>query len=288
MYYLNNIQLTNFCGYKNNRFLFSHNGSYNPISVFFGPNGSGKSAVIQAIRLVSNPYQFFGRENDIFFRKLIWNKDYDPIVDNFKPSKNKLKIKANYTDIDGKSYSSILDGKGIVKSSLERYNSNQEGWTIYCNADHPMNMNKFQLYSKNKDLFLDLAKSIYGLDVDLDKEVESSWIDKDTKEVIRFYQDVILTKKDVSVHFRRMSDGEKKISTLIRFLCDEIIFNPSKIVLIDNVEMHIYFKRHPILIDKLVSVFPDRQFIVTTHSKTIVDHVKTSFGSHCLYDLETI
>jgi predicted ATP-binding protein involved in virulence len=288
MYYLNNIQLTNFCGYNNNSFSFSHNGSHNPISVFFGPNGDGKSTVLQAIKLVSNPYQFFGRDNDMFFRKLTYHKDYDPIKDNFKPAKNELLINASYTDIDGNNYSSILDGKGIVESSLDRYNSDQEGWSIYCDADHPMNLNKFQIYSKSKDLFLNLAKAIYGLDVELDKQVESSWIDKETEEIIRFYQDVILIKDKTKVHFRRMSDGEKKITTLIRFLCDEIIFNPSKIVLIDNVEMHIYFKRHPILIDKLVSMFPDKQFIVTTHSKSIIDHIESAFGSHSLYDLENI
>jgi len=288
MYYLNKIHLKNFCGYRDCRFSFSHNKNRNPISVFFGPNGEGKSSALQAIRLVSNPYQFFGRENDMFFRKLTFDKNYDPTAEGYICPKNSMSIVANYVDVNGDTFTSELDGKGVVSSSLDRYNSDQEGWTLYCNVDHPMNMNKFQLYAKNEDLFIELAKTIYGFDVSLEKRIESAWIDKDTKEVIQFYQNFVLHKKDALVHFRRMSDGEKKIATLLRFLCDEILFNPSKIILLDNIAMHIYFKRHAILIDKLIELFPDRQFIITTHSQTIIDHISSAYGDHCLYDLETI
>jgi predicted ATP-binding protein involved in virulence len=288
MYYLQNIHLKNFCGYKNCSLLFSQNKKHNPISVFYGPNGEGKSSVLQAIRLVSNPYQFFGRENDMFFRKLTFQKNYDPTAEGYVAPENNLLIKAEYVDIDGKTRSSTLDSKGMVESCLKRYNSDQEGWSLYCDVDHPINMNKFQLYTKNKDLFINLAKDIYEFDVELDKKVESEWVDKTTREVIQFYQNFILNKKDAKIHFRRMSDGEKKIATLLRFLCDEIVFNPSKIILIDNIEMHIYFKRHAMLVDKLTKLFPDRQFIVTTHSQTLIEHVSNKFGDHCLYDLETI
>jgi predicted ATP-binding protein involved in virulence len=267
---------------------FSQNKKHNPISVFYGPNGDGKSNILQAIRLLSNPYQFFGRENDMFFRKLTFQKDYDPTAEGYVAPENDLLIKAEYINSDGETISSTLDTRGMVETCLKRYNSDQEGWSLYCDVDHPMNMNKFQLYAKNKDLFIDLARDIYGFDCELDKRIESQWIDKTTKEIILFYQNFILHKEDVKVHFRRMSDGEKKIATLLRFLCDEIVFNPSKIVLIDNIEMHIYFKRHAILVDKLLTLFPDRQFIVTTHSQTLIEHVGDKFGEHCLYDLETI
>ena len=288
MYYLQNIHLKNFCGYRNCSLSFSQNKIYNPISVFYGPNGEGKSSLLQAIRLASNPYQFFGRENDMFFRKMIFQKNYDPTAEGYISPENDLLIKTEYIDIDGNTRSSTLDGRGVVESCLKKYNSDQEGWSLYCDVDHPMNMNKFQLYAKNKDLFIDLARDIYGFDAKLDKKVESKWVDKNTKEVIQFYQNFILDKKDIKVHFRRMSDGEKKIATLLRFLCDEIVFNPSKIILIDNIEMHIYFKRHSTLINKLVGLFPDRQFIVTTHSQTLINHVGEKFGNHCLFDLEKI
>ncbi|MBC8304626.1 MAG: AAA family ATPase [Pelagibacterales bacterium] len=288
MYYLKNIHLKNFCGYKDTSLSFSHNGKYNPISVLFGPNGEGKSTLLHAIRLISNPYQFFGRENDMFFRKLVFNEDYDPVIDGYIEPKHKLHLSAEYCDSNGEKYNSILDHKGLVESSLGRYNSDQDGWSMYCDTDHPINMNKFQLYSKNKKIFLSLAKCIYGLEVNLEKKIESSWIDRTTKEVVEFYQDFIINKKEVRVHFRRMSDGEKKIATLLRFLCDEVTFNPSNIVVIDNIDMHVYFKRHSILIDKLVELFPNKQFIVTTHSETMINHVKKSFGKHCTYDLESI
>ena len=288
MYYLNKIHLKNFCGYRDCRLSLSHNKKHNPISVFFGPNGEGKSSLLQSIRLVSNPYQFHGRKNDMFFRKLTFDKNYDPTAEGYVSPGNNMMISADYQDINGNVFNSELDGMGVVSSSLSRYNSDQEGWTLYCDVDHPMNMNKFQLYAKNEKLFIELAKAIYGFDVSLDKKVESTWVDRDTNEIIQFYQNFIIQKKDVSVHFRRMSDGEKKIATLLRFLCDEIIFNPSKIILIDNIAMHIYFKRHAMLIDKLTELFPDRQFITTTHSQTVIDYIGKKFGKHCLYDLESV
>ena len=132
MYYLNEIHLKNFCGYKDSSLSFSHNKKHNPISVFFGPNGEGKSSALQAIRLVSNPYQFFGRENDMFFRKLTFDKNYDPTAEGYVSPKNAMRIDAHYSNINGEIFKSSLDGKGMLSSTLDRYNSDQEGWTLYC------------------------------------------------------------------------------------------------------------------------------------------------------------
>ena len=54
------------------------------------------------------------------------------------------------------------------------------------------------------------------------------------------------------------------------------------ILLIDNIEMHIYFKRHMKLIEKLEEHFPDRQIIATTHSPVITSEMDEKY----LCDLE--
>jgi len=37
-----------------------------------------------------------------------------------------------------------------------------------------------------------------------------------------------------------------------------------------------------------LTTFPDKQFICTSHSETLIKHVREKYGSMCLYDLEEI
>ena len=105
---------------------------------------------------------------------------------------------------------------------------------------------------------------------------------------LAFYQDFIIEKGNVNVHYKAMSAGEKKIATLLRNLCDPETIDKSDIVLVDNIEMHVYFKRHKKMLDKILEMFPQKQFIVTTHSGVMIDHVREKFGDGCLYDIPII
>jgi predicted ATP-binding protein involved in virulence len=255
-----------------------------PLTVFFGPNGTGKSTVLSGIRMLSNPYQFFGRENDMYFRKMVFHEDYDPTYSGFIKSVRDLNLTAHFIDTENKTYKVILDQNGIIESELPRYNSDQEGWSVFTDADHPMNMNKFQIRKEAAEKFLEIASYVYGLPLSLGKEITTY----DLEDSATFYQDLIITKKEVKVHFKRMSDGEKKIATLLRHICNESVLNPSNIYLIDNAEMHIYFKRHPGLVKRLISCFPDKQFITTSHSSNFINAVKSHVGEEALFDLEKV
>jgi predicted ATPase len=105
----------------------------------------------------------------------------------------------------------------------------------------------------------------------------------------KFYDDLIIVKGKTKVHFKSMSAGEKKIATLIRELCK--LKHEKKhidIALIDNIEMHVYMKRHAKLIDKIKEHFGDKQIICTTHSPVLVgtDEIKGYLDEECLYDIE--
>jgi predicted ATP-binding protein involved in virulence len=53
----------------------------------------------------------------------------------------------------------------------------------------------------------------------------------------------------------------------------------------DNLEMHVYWKRHERMLAKLREFFPDKQIIGTTHSKSMIDFgFKTDFVQN--FDLE--
>lgn len=284
MFYLKSIDFINFCGYKELKLNFFKQDKPIPLCVFFGPNGTGKSTVLSGIRMISNPYQFYGRENDLYFRKMIFHEDYDPTYSGFVNSTREIKLIGTFINKDNKEYKVELDKNGLVHSDLPRYNSDQEGWSVFTDADHPMNMNKFQLRKEAANKFLEIASYVYGLPITLSKEITTF----DLNDSASFYQDLIIQKKEVKVHFKRMSDGEKKIATLLRHICNESFMNSSNIYLIDNAEMHIYFKRHPGLVKRLISVFPDKQFITTSHSATFINAVNTYVGKEGLIDLEQI
>jgi AAA15 family ATPase/GTPase len=280
MFNLKFLSLKNFCGYRDLCLDFKSGGS--PMHVVFGPNGTGKSTLLSAIRILANPRMFINRDNDLIFRKLTWHPDYDPTTIGFTPSSEKLEMIAIFTDASENEYKVVMDGNGVVSNQLPHYRSDQEGFSIFVDADHPINMNKFQIPEESGEKFIRLARAVYGLPIHLGKAIHVAEIESNRN----FHVDFIIKKGDVNVHFKRMSDGEKKIATLLRHICTETVHNESKIILIDNVEMHIYFKRHPLLARALCQEFPDRHFITTSHSKAFIDACREIYGKDSLIDLE--
>jgi predicted ATP-binding protein involved in virulence len=278
-----NVKMKNFCGYRDMEFNFYNNEKINPISVFFGPNGTGKTTVIKALNILANPHRLSGRDNDLIFRKLTYNQDFDSTYSILKQmkgleKKNNLFIHALFQTESGDK--NVVIENGIVKENeLEREQCDR----IYeIDADNPMNMNKFQLISGDNfsDMFEEMAKVIYGFDVYFDKEISAPG------QKFGYFTDLVLVKDEDNCHFKQFSRGEKKVAGLLRSLCDSESYNKYSIYMIDNLELHIFFKRHPKVIDMLTKYFPDKQFICTSHSQTMIDYVGKTFGQECLYDLE--
>lgn len=160
---------------------------------------------------------------------------------------------------------------GVVRNDLGRDNKR---YALYTDADHPSKMQSFQLLNTPAvvEPFLDMARSVYGYDCYLDKQV--------SEKGLTFYTDFILLKDDdgpdfehVKVHYRRMSAGERKIATLLRQMYMPDNRENHDIYLIDNVEMHVYFRRHAVMMDKMQEHLKDKQIIATTHSGEIIRHL---------------
>ena len=306
---IKNLTLQNYTGYKNAFFDFTRpGGSYKPVSVFFGPNGIGKSTCLNAINLIGQCKQYVGRKNDLIFRKLTYHPDYDPTLPHFAAYTEKMRIEAVF-ELDGEEKRVIVTSDGVEKCELSGSRN-----SVFIAADHPMSMKRFQIPSDRVDIFLDVARAVYGYDVKLDKPVEtfeSQWDGReDTYEKFQtgqvegmkivYFQDFILDKGDVKVHFKSMSDGEQKIATVLRSLCDPALMDVSDIVLIDNIEMHVYMERHAPMLKKLVECFPSKQFILTSHSPILVgmnkpnlgiyikSFVAQEYGEDCLFDVMQI
>lgn len=278
---LKQIRVANFCGYEDSTFEFSH-----PISLFYGPNGIGKSTILEAVRIVANPRVFEDRRlgAETYLRPLIRDREYIPYADAvLEKEKEQLLVEAIFEDAAGKEYYVHLDHTGFVTNELpDRHGSH----IYYVDADNPINWSRFQLVDVHAQRFIELAEAIYGYKVDLDSEVHDSLTgpNGDTVENT-FFQDLILFKGPDKVHFSRISAGEKKIATMVRMLCNPDNTDDRNIILIDNIEMHVYFKRHAKMLKKIREFFPDKQIIASTHSKSMIDYgEKANFVQN--FDLE--
>lgn len=92
-----------------------------------------------------------------------------------------------------------------------------------------------------------------------------------------------VTKDDKKYDIHQMSDGEKCHLALIGDLAKRLaIANPGLdnplngegVVLIDEIDLHLHPIWQTVVIPKLMTIFPNCQFIVSTHSPHILTHVQ--------------
>jgi len=291
MNYLVGIRLKNYCGYRDTKLSFTDSdfGEVKRVNVIFGPNGEGKSNLLEAIALVSNPFIYSNRDCSLMFRRKTYHPDYDPTYAEFKEITGGMEIEGVFSTPDG--FKTIeINNKGLVHSDLEYKN---RGYAYRIDADNPLNAVRFQVAAEMSGTFLEIAKIVYGFECEFTMGVEERLKNFDeSTTLVEIYTDFIIHKEKkgekTKVHFKNMSDGEKKIATLLSYLCDPLYIKNIDIILIDNIDLHIYFKRHAAMIDKIIECFPEKQFIVTTHSGTLIQHVLDNYGKKCLFDLEEL
>lgn len=324
---IKSLSLKNYAGFKEHSFFdFTKDNSFKPINMFFGPNGCGKSTGLQAIAVLSRGKAYAKRnpnENNLLLRKMQFHPDYDPNYSGFTKYNDEMEVIGTFWD-GTKDLIVHIKNDDVIRNDL--YSRGQDN-CVFIDADHPINMSKFQIPNERINLFLDLATTIYGYKCSVEKAVSATGVDSGNNSLKKtlklyvdnidnikepstttmsrqevyetitdgvenekdaFYQDFVIEKGDVKVHYKSMSAGEKKIATLLRSLCDPVLIDKSDIVMVDNIEMHVYFKRHTKMIDKLLQAFPDKQFIVTSHSGIMIDHVKKTYGEDCLFDIPII
>lgn len=271
------VHLQNYCGYTDT--VFDLDGK--DFVVFYGPNGIGKSTCLDALRMAANPFLFGrGQSNDpldrhaTLMRKFVHDEEYIPHVDSVQKDKVKkdMLIDVTFSTDDGDKHV-VLDNYGLKLNELTK-GINKNGYAFFADADHPINTQKFQLAAEQGERFLEFCEEVYGYECFLGSPVKM--------QNISIYTDFIIKKGDVRVHFKRMSAGERKIATLISDLCQPINTNGLDILMVDNVEMHVYWKRHTRMVDKLRACFPDKQILTTTHSAVVIAHVEPE----CHFDLE--
>lgn len=96
---------------------------------------------------------------------------------------------------------------------------------------------------------------------------------------------MIVEKDGERMRVEQLSDGEKCMMAMVGDLARRLaIANPTKsnplsgegIVLIDELDLHLHPQWQRLVIHQLTSVFPNCQFIITTHSPQIMGEVQAS------------
>ena len=285
---IKSLHLKNYCGYLDTKLDFTDSGDIKPLALFFGANGVGKSSILNAINLLGNAYQYENKDSSLSFRRLTYSTNYDPSYTELQyeyakeegnddiPDSKKMRLTGVF-ELDGEERTVILTSDGVEVNELPR---NHNGHSYYIDADNPMNMRRFQLENNDyADLFLELAEVVYNFPCYFDKSIK---VEDDEGNEIEMITDFVIEKWGTHVHYKSMSDGEKKIAGLLRKLCNEEYMQAHDMIEIDNSVMHIYFKRHKRLVDLLIEKFPNKQFLMTTHSGILINHVDEKYH----YDLE--
>jgi predicted ATP-binding protein involved in virulence len=95
---------------------------------------------------------------------------------------------------------------------------------------------------------------------------------------------MLVDKEGREFDIGQLSDGEKNLIALIGDIARRLtIANPnsndplseSGIILIDELDLHLHPKWQRIVITKITEVFPNCQFIVSSHSPQVISHVQS-------------
>lgn len=95
--------------------------------------------------------------------------------------------------------------------------------------------------------------------------------------------DLCIEKNGTLLNINQLSAGEKMLMILVADLARRLIIaNPNNdnplqqdgVILIDEIDLHLHPSWQRAIIPNLTNIFPNCQFILTTHSPQIVSHVK--------------
>lgn len=276
--YIKSIQVQNFYSVIDIELDF---GSSKEI-YFLGENGDGKSLILMAIYLTF-------RSN--FIRSLNNIKEIAGVIDMLHENPNFLPLGI---DNSGKEYGI---GKDLFLNNLYAYGTHRGrystdeaedyGFMSLFDANQTL-INPVTWLSRQKAIELEKSGNILVNDkVEHPLEIPVDFLEKMLNDILE--KDVTI-KVDVEkvdfvekganpISFNKLSEGYKSV---IIFVCDlifrlcqnakgkQLINDLKAVVLVDEIDLHLHPKWQRVIIRKLRTVFPNVQFIFTTHSPTII------------------
>lgn len=320
--FLKSLRLKNYCQYKDTFFEFvDSKGVPYPYVCFYGPNGVGKTNILKAIGLLA--MNTAGRPKDRikdYMAKYVANTNFDPLFERVlaKAPVGDMLIEGVFL-MDGKEYCVILNENGFVRNDFcpvppvdcdpeEALSVMQSGpfgsnhlayrqrMVHFITTNSDISLNQFQIHGSQKEDFERLVTEVCRYTA---KVIEPSGTTAEDKE---FSTDFVLEKPNATVHFKRMSLGERKISKsfssllnlvhALKFPRREEPAMPGwpRLLIMDELESSVYYDRHVRFVDSLKGVFQGHQFFGTTHSGVLIPrHKRGEHSADELYfDLEAV
>jgi len=241
--------LRDYCGYRETTFDLNRD-----FSCFYGPNGCGKTTALNVIMTLCSSLDY----RDDMRRKMAL-KPY------IRDGAASFEVNGLF-EHEGKEYEVVFTQDGFEKNEI----LNKEFWWpgLAYFAKFDADTRVFCLPSEKWERFKEYYDGIFGYNIEPDfYEMDDGSGEKETI-VAGFY----LYKPQGKVSFERASAGEKKaaksLSQIVN-LPDERLPN---IVLVDNLEMHVYYRRHLTMFETVKNMFEGMQVISTTHSTVVVEN----------------
>lgn len=239
---------------------FTPNDRFN---CFIGSNGTGKSTTLETLQLMFT--KFDGKNKDQIENYL--KRGIRREADNFL-------IEAIFESDLGE-YAIRIDKSGFLTDHPKALKSYLHKICYLSNFDNELN--KFNLKKEKWDDFKFLFESITGYSISQEETVF------DMGDIEDYILGFWVQKDQEKIYYTECSAGERKVLKSISTLLN-MDFVP-RIILIDNIEMHVEPNRHVALMEGLKRCFPHSQFFTTTHSKELTRYLKRDQG---LFDLRLI
>lgn len=124
-----------------------------------------------------------------------------------------------------------------------------------------------------------ISNAVYDYLNDAEKEFDNLTIDWDVPD-----GELVIFKSDQRLAVNQLSSGEKTLFLLVTDLARRLaIANPDKpnplhgngIVLIDEIDLHLHPAKQREVLPKLLDIFPNVQFVVTTHSPLVLSKINS-------------
>lgn len=309
---INNINISGVGGIQELELNFNEK-----FNVICGANGIGKTTVLNIIadafcgngNLVKRNSNYREGRYSIKYNNFIGNevvrnlsvREYNPnILDhNDRYSSEDTKFILYFT------INRMIDYQDLKAIPKDPTRTNYEAGNLFVGGIRADDLkgwfeNRFLFYNQNdsmtveqKDNF-DVAKKVFGI---LDETVSFKAVDSGTL-------DIVLRTNRGDIFFEYLSAGYKTCVFIILGIIKELEFRFKSpcvkaedfdgIVLIDEIDLHLHPNWQSRLIEALKSIFPKIQFIVTTHSPSVLQSLEANEiipltmgedGSICLKNL---